>query len=209
MISLGFIGESHVGKTTLLKKLLNEKNPAKHSFDENETYQSTIGLDCGFYNDFIGNDQLQITLFDTAGQEKFHSITRSYFNKLAGIIIVFDVTQRKSYEQVIEKWYSDVMDYVMNPARCILLIGNKIDLINDRQVSYDEAYLFAKNHQIMYLETSAKKTKIQHTINELTFTIYQKIKIAENARKAHQTSDFFVVKIDQEIQSKQEDECCV
>lgn len=96
-------------------------------------------------------------LWDTAGQEKFKSITRSYYRNSVGVIIVYDITNRKTFEHV-QEWLSEAEANVSgpDPSQCVFqLIGHKADLDKDREVLYEEGEYFAKYHKIKFIETSA------------------------------------------------------
>ena len=96
-------------------------------------------------------------LWDTAGQEKFKSITRSYYRNSAGVIVVYDITNRKTFDHVTE-WLAEAEANVSgpDPSQCVFqLIGHKADLDKAREVLYEEGEYFAKYHKIKFIETSA------------------------------------------------------
>ena len=105
-------------------------------------------------------------MWDTAGQEKFKTITSAYYKGAQGIIVVFDVTDRNSFQNV-HKWLAECEQFGnLEPVK--VLVGNKTDMGHQRQVSSDEAKAFAENLGMVYLETSAKSNqnveKIFHSI---------------------------------------------
>lgn len=148
IVSLKYIiiGASGVGKTALMKQLV------EGSFSEEP--QSTIGVE--FDSTLITVDQHQVKLhiWDTAGQERFRSIAKAYFRNAVGVLLVFDITERKSFDD-LSTWLNDV-HALCDPNVVVQLIGNKADMASSRAVTVSEAEAFAKNHQMSYLETSAK-----------------------------------------------------
>lgn len=140
------VGESGVGKTCLLIRFVRDQ------FDDNT--QSTLGVE--FMSKIIQTEKnrIQLQLWDTAGQELFRSVTRGYYRGSAGALILFDLSNRDSFENV-EKWLQDVRDVAREDV-VIVLIGNKSDLANKRQVSKEEAEEFAKKCNMAYFEVSAR-----------------------------------------------------
>ena len=140
------VGDSGVGKTCLLIRFVRD------IFDEE--CQPTLGVE--FLTKIVQTEQhkIQLQLWDTAGQELFRSVTRGYYRGSAGALLVFDLTNRDSFEN-IERWLSDIRS-VARADVVTLLIGNKADLADKRQVSTEEAEAFAQAHSMQYFETSAK-----------------------------------------------------
>ena len=148
LFKLIVIGDSGVGKTALVQRLSEKAFPIE--------YQSTIGLDFASKTIMIQNHTLiKSYIWDTAGQETFSSIIASYYRDIAGAIIVFDVTNRDSFDRCVF-WLSE-LDNKRRSLRdiSVILLGNKIDH-NNRDVSEEEANQFAKDHGLLYMETSAK-----------------------------------------------------
>ena len=140
------IGNSSVGKSCITMRYIHE------SFAEEFT--STIGVEYGSKNITINEKIYKIQIWDTAGQENFRSITRAYYKNSICACIVYDITNRKSFEDV-KLWLEDCKS--QSPRNILLvLIGNKIDLEDKREVSFEEGEKFAKENNMMFLETSAK-----------------------------------------------------
>ena len=169
------IGESGAGKTSLVTRLVRDKF-------KNNTAQ-TIGADFFEYDTSVGNSPVQIVIWDTAGQERFHTIVRSYYRLSLGIIVVFDITSRASFDNV-PRWLRDARQDA-DPQCQVLLVGNKRDLFENRQVSEDEAMKFAEENQIKYIETSAKNDEnVKEAFLMLAEDIYKKMvtgQLQENA----------------------------
>jgi len=146
------IGDSTVGKSSLLKYFTEGKSA--------EISDPTVGVD--FYARVIEVKpglRIKLQLWDTAGQEKFRSITRSYYRNSVGVIVVYDITHRPSFEHVAQ-WLHEAEANVggPQPSECVFqLVGHKADLNEtQRQVFYEEGEYFAKYHKLKFIETSAK-----------------------------------------------------
>ncbi|CAD8144847.1 unnamed protein product [Paramecium octaurelia] len=140
------IGDMAVGKSCLLMQFIDKRFRSKHDV--------TIGVEFGARIIRIQNVALKLSIWDTAGQESFRSITRSYYRSSAAAIIVYDITKRNSFENVV-KWLDDARENG-NKQITFLLVGNKNDLEQERQVSFEEAKQFAQDNEIGFMETSAK-----------------------------------------------------
>ena len=147
LIKISVVGNSNVGKTNIINRFTNNE----FNFDT----QSTIGVD--FANKIINckNKLIKTQIWDTAGQERYMSISSAFFRKTHGIIIVYDITDRKSFEN-IDKWI-ELITKSININECkILLVGNKTDLEYKRLITYIEGREKAEKYGIdLFLETSA------------------------------------------------------
>ncbi len=119
-------------------------------------HEITIGVEFGARNISIRGDErvYRVQIWDTAGQETFKSITRSYYKNSACAFVVYDVTKRESFNN-ISSWLADCRSHAPKTT-VLVLIGNKIDLINDREVSTEEGEAFASKNNMMFFECSAK-----------------------------------------------------
>jgi small GTP-binding protein len=140
------IGNSNVGKTAILRRLVED------TFTE--TSQPTVGVEYDQKMLQVGDQLLRLQIWDTAGQERFKAISRAYYRNAAGVILVFDLSDQKSFDD-LNDWLNDVQA-LCPPNVLIQLIGNKSDLTSKRCVPASEAEGFAGRHQIGYMETSAK-----------------------------------------------------
>lgn len=140
------VGNSGVGKTALLFQYIDKRFSSLHDM--------TIGVDFGTKIIERNNRTIKLQIWDTAGQENFRSITRAFYRGAIGALLVFDVTNSQSFEQ-LSSWLDDVQKYSMNYIN-IVLIGNKCDLPDYREISKDQAENFAKKHNLTYFEVSAK-----------------------------------------------------
>ena len=148
IFKLILIGSSGVGKTSILQRYIQKIF--------NDDYTCTIGVDFFMKSMKIDDKLIKLQLWDTAGTEKFKSITTGYYRGANAAFIVFDLTSRKSFESVSE-WIENYYKY-SNPdyERHVILIGNKSDLKNERIITEDEIDDFVKLNKIKYFETSAK-----------------------------------------------------
>jgi Ras-related protein Rab-8A len=145
-VKLLMIGDSGVGKTCLLLRYAND------SFTP--TFITTIGIDFKIKNIDVDGKKIKLQIWDTAGQERFRTITTSYFRGAQGIILVYDVTDRRSFES-IRNWISQIQQHAdMHVNK--LLVGNKCDMLDEKVVSTEEGQKLAKEFGITFWECSAK-----------------------------------------------------
>eukprot|EP00019_Armaparvus_languidus_P003195 CAMPEP_0168593548 /NCGR_PEP_ID=MMETSP0420-20121227/8377_1 /TAXON_ID=498008 /ORGANISM="Pessonella sp." /LENGTH=207 /DNA_ID=CAMNT_0008629715 /DNA_START=110 /DNA_END=731 /DNA_ORIENTATION=- len=140
------IGDMGVGKSCLL-----------HQFTESKFISDsphTIGVEFGTRIVDVQSKKIKLQIWDTAGQERFRAVTRSYYRGAAGALLVYDTTRRATFNHVTS-WLTDARN-LTNPNTVIVLIGNKIDMEEHRDVSYEEAAAFAKENDLIFIETSAK-----------------------------------------------------
>ena len=162
------VGDQNTGKSCILNRFAN------NTFQEN--YQATIGLDFQTKNVTIHNQDIRLTLYDTAGQEKFRSLIPMYIREAQIILLVYDITNKESFDS-IPKWFSDILN-VKNDEAVFVLIGNKIDLTNSRKISYNEGKRLANEKNIIFEELSAKNgTNFNDLFNNRIFeAVYKKFK---------------------------------
>ena len=124
--------------------------PAPHSLPP----VAAIGVEFGARMIKIEERAIKLQIWDTAGQESFRSITRSYYRGAAGALLVYDITRRETFNH-LSRWLEEARQNG-NPDMVIMLIGNKSDMEARRQVSFAEGEKFAADHGLIFLETSAK-----------------------------------------------------
>ena len=140
------IGDSAVGKSNILTQYVYEKF--------SEEFQSTLGVEFAAKNAVIDNKIYRIQIWDTAGAESFRSITRAYYKNTVCAFIVYDITKRETFENV-QVWLDDIKNQCPQTV-LLVLVGNKLDLENERQISYEEGESFAQKNNMYFFETSAK-----------------------------------------------------
>lgn len=170
------IGSSGVGKTSLLARLIDGTFSPEN--------QSTIGVEYLSTVIEVDNNPIKLQIWDTAGQEKFRSIAKSYFRHAVGVIMVYDITDRKSFDD-LAFWLNDVHT-LCDPNAAVTLIGNKLDMASSRAVTTSEATSFANTHQLLYLETSARGgDNVQEAFLRATKSVFER---AENGQIVSKTS---------------------
>lgn len=143
------IGDAGVGKTCIVQRFKSGTFVERHG--------STIGVDFTMKTVRVDNKKIKLQVWDTAGQERFRTITQSYYRSANGVVIVYDITNRDSFKNVV-RWTEDVKRYA-SPHVLKLLVGNKKDLEQEkiREVSLEEARSCAAHYNMIdALETSAK-----------------------------------------------------
>jgi len=151
------VGNSGVGKSSLLLQYTENK----FIFD----HEMTIGVEFGSRTIDINGKKIKLQIWDTAGQETFRSITRSYYRESSSVLLVYDVTNSTSFVS-LGKWLNDINGIANNPH--IILIGNKADLTYRRQVSFEEGKKFADDNGMLFIETCANKID---SVNDAFMTI--------------------------------------
>ena len=147
LFKLLLIGDSGVGKTCILFRFSDD------AF--NTTFISTIGIDFKLKTIELKGKRIKLQIWDTAGQERFHTITTSYYRGALGIMLVYDITDAKSYNN-ISKWLRAIQEHA-NPNVEKIILGNKCDMDEDRVISKEKGESLAKESGMQYIETSAKK----------------------------------------------------
>ena len=141
-----FLGDQGTGKSSILNRFVDDK------FDPN--YQATIGLDFQSKNVKIDNQDIHLLLYDTAGQEKFRSLIPMYTRDANIIILVYDITRKDSFTHIPD-WVKDLTNVKLDEV-IFGLVGNKIDLEDQRQVTKEEGEKYAQDNNIIFQEVSAK-----------------------------------------------------
>ena len=157
------IGDSGVGKSCILLQF------AQNEFDHNK--ENTVGVEFGNKVVSVSGTKVKLQIWDTAGQEQFKSITRSYYRAVSGALLVYDVTDAETFSNV-KNWLEEARVNA-NPELVIMLCGNKIDKY-DRQVSTEEGRKLAEENNIMFIECSAKE---RINIDEIFLNIAMLIKM--------------------------------
>ena len=143
---LVFLGDQSVGKTSIITRFMYD------TFDSN--YQATIGIDFLSKTLYLDDRTVRLQLWDTAGQERFRALIPGYIRDSSIAMIVYDITSKKTFQNA-SKWLEDVRS-VRGSDVIIVLVGNKTDLSDRRQVSTEDGELLARSQGLMFMETSAK-----------------------------------------------------
>ncbi|CAD7688831.1 unnamed protein product [Nyctereutes procyonoides] len=145
LFRLLLIGDSGVGKTCLLCRFTDNEFHSSHI--------STIGVDFKMKTIEVDGIKVRIQIWDTAGQERYQTITKQYYRRAQGIFLVYDISSERSYQHIM-KWVSDVDEYAPEGVQKIL-IGNKADEEQKRQVGREQGQQLAKEYGMDFYETSA------------------------------------------------------
>ena len=191
-----FLGESGVGKTSIFKRYLYNK------FDE--AMGSTIGVELDTKIINYKNKEYSITLFDTTGQERFKSITQSYYHMGEGYFVVFDLTNKNSLT-AIDEWIGSIQEYTKNPK--IIILGNKDDL---KKIRIQEEFInnqLEKYKNITYIK---KKKKKNHNIKEAIEKMIDLLENKNNNEKAHEENNVKISLSKKSFQAKKQknEKCC-
>ena len=159
------LGDSTVGKTCFLLRFMED------SFID--LHMATIGLDYKLKTMILEEQKIvKVQIWDTAGQDKFRAITRNYYKGASGIILIFDVTNIKSFEN-IKKWINEIKEEISENVS-IVLIGNKIDNVKERKITKEQGEKIANESGTKFFETSAKTGEgINESVFYLVKIIYE------------------------------------
>ena len=170
-IKIIVVGDSGVGKTNLINRFASDK------FDTNS--KATIGVEFVYKTLKINKEVIKVEVWDTAGQERYRAITSSYYKGAKGAIIVYDITNEDSFNNV-ESWMNEVTKKGRTDMQ-FLLVGNKKDLVNDRIVTEQKGIDKAKELNMNLFEASAlEKTNVNEAFNYLMKEIYLNIRREKN-----------------------------
>ncbi|XP_054830087.1 ras-related protein Rab-39A [Eublepharis macularius] len=168
------LGDSTVGKSCLLHRFTEGRFPGPRNSDP------TVGVD--FFSRLVEIEpgkRIKLQLWDTAGQERFRSITRSYYRNSVGGLLVFDITNRSSFDHMSD-WLDEAKMHADPFQLVFVLVGHKCDLETQRQVPREEAEELASACGMKYIETSAKDaTNVEESFTVLTTDIYELVKKGE------------------------------
>ena len=141
------LGNSDVGKSSLILRYVDQV--------WSDTFVPTIGVDFKVKTLELQNKQIKMQIWDTAGQERFRNVISSYFRGAHGILLIYDVTNRDSFKN-LESW---LIEIEKNASENVLkiLIGNKNDLVDDKEIKTEEGQAFANRNGMQFIETSAKE----------------------------------------------------
>jgi small GTP-binding protein len=175
------VGDSGVGKTNLIRRFIQD------DFQSNS--KATVGVEF-FSKSFKMNDNVfKIEIWDTAGQERYKSITAAYYKGAKGGLVVYDVTSKTSFDNV-DNWVSEIKEKASTDMKT-MMIGNKIDLKDERAVSTEEALEKAKLLELPLMEASAlDSTNVKQAFYDLLKEMYKEVKktidVVEQAEKQNE-----------------------
>ena len=174
------IGESGVGKTSIISQFVNQTFQEDVETSSSSTYNSKTVI-------YDENQVLKLEIWDTAGQEKYRSLASMFYKESSAAILVYDITRKESFEQLQEYWVGQVKEN--GPTNVILaLCGNKSDLINEEQVDEGEARNYAKEINALFYPTSAKN---DYGITDLFIQIVKIYTNSDNVRLKTDKDEIF------------------
>ena len=196
------IGDSSVGKTSIITRYTNG------TFKEE--YLGTVGLDYYTKEEIIDNKTIRVKLWDTAGQERFRSLTQNYFRNAEGVLLTFDLTSNESFDS-LKEWINSIKKNMesQNIYIPLVIIGNKLDMEELREIKKEDAEKFANENNYKYFETSAKTGEgIDNSIRELIILVLKNKGQIDDQKEARANS----MQIKEEKKSKDNNEnkkkCC-
>ena len=147
IIKILTLGDTEVGKTSIVLRFSDDK------FDDNQF--ATIGIDFKTKYMKMGDSSVKVLIWDTAGQEKFQNIAKQYYKGANGVLLIYDISNKKSFERV-DFWLKELKENNKINELFICLVGNKIDLEDKRVISTEEGEKYAQDNNINFFEVSAK-----------------------------------------------------
>ena len=199
MVKVVLVGDSGVGKTNIMSKYL------KNQFREDS--KATVGVEFGSKQFSVEGHQIKAQIWDTAGQERYKAITSAYYKGAKGAFIVYDITRKNTFETV-NKWVSDITA-AADKKITLILIGNKNDLEDQRQVTKEVGEEKAKELGLAFMETSACSGEnldkaFQMMINEI-YKKYQEDVVGETQESTVQQGKDITL---DKTKGKQKKKCC-
>ena len=191
------IGDSTVGKTSILSRFANG------TFNSN--YLATVGLDNFTKDETIDDKNVHIKIWDTAGQERYKALTKGFFRNAEGIMIVYDVTNQESFEN-LKNWIQSIKDNMGNDFLeriPVVIIGNKIDS-DEREIKTEDAESFCKQQNYPYFETSSKTG--ENIDNTIRFLVKKVIDVNSDNKEGNNGNGN--IKINSEEHNKKEKSGC-
>ena len=174
-IKIMIIGETKVGKTSLISRY------CKGEFSD-DSYLSTIGIDFQIKNLKLNSKKIRVQIWDTAGQERFRNIAKNFFQSSDGFVIVYDISDSESFNK-LDYWIEEIRANSQEISKMII-VGNKCDLNQERQVKKEEGKEYSKKNQIKFFEVSAKEgTNINESFEFLIKDILKSYSPTENFKK--------------------------
>ncbi|XP_053453656.1 ras-related protein Rab-17 isoform X1 [Nycticebus coucang] len=154
VFKLVLLGSGSVGKSSLALRYVK---------DDFRSILPTVG--CAFFTKVVelGVSSLKLEIWDTAGQEKYHSVCHLYFRGANAALLVYDVTRKDSFHKA-QQWLQDLEKEFPPGEVVVMLVGNKTDLSEEREVTFEEGQEFAESKRLLFMETSAK---LNHQVSEV------------------------------------------
>ncbi|OMJ79838.1 hypothetical protein SteCoe_20034 [Stentor coeruleus] len=199
LFKLLLIGDSGVGKSSLLLRF------ADNTYTE--SFIATIGVDFKIKTIDVESKVIKLQIWDTAGQEKFRTITSSYYRGAHGVIVVYDVTNRETFNNV-KNWMGEISRYASENVNR-LLIGNKCDCDTKRAVSTEEGKEFADSLGIPFMETSAKtSSNVEQSFFRMASEIKSRVAVMTTPKSTTQNQKGHQLNSGKVVTGKKNNGCC-
>mmetsp|Transcript_23958 Transcript_23958/g.42661 ORF Transcript_23958/g.42661 Transcript_23958/m.42661 type:complete len:205 (-) Transcript_23958:329-943(-) len=191
-LKLLMLGDTGVGKTCMLQTYVYD------TFSP--TFITTIGIDFKIKHQEIDGTKLKLQIWDTAGQERFRTITVSYFKGAHGIVLMYDVTDRETFDS-ISHWLAQIKEHADAQVN-VVLVGNKCDIADKRQVATEEGQQLADEYKLKFFETSAKaNTRVDETFTAIASETRERLMKQESEGTSG-------IKLNMAPEKKERKKCC-
>lgn len=196
ILKLVIIGDSGVGKSNYLYRFVEGEFCPIH--------EATVGFDYKSKVSYLpkAKKKVKFQIWDTAGQEKYMSINKNLFQRVQGIILMYDISDQKSFDN-LEKWMKVVKQLASGIP--LLLIGNKIDLVDERKVSKEKGESFAEQENIIFFESSGKSGE---NVDESFLCLGEEIMRLNKNEDKQNTGNEYIISKDTTYNNKKKKRCC-
>ena len=195
VIPMMLLGDGQVGKTSLISRLTGNK------FDDSP--MTTIGKETYLYDTILHDINIKIKIFDTAGQERFKSMSANVIKNVEGLILTYSIASKESFNN-LDNWLNQLNNVSDISKTPIILVGNKSDLKDLREVDYEEGEDYAKEHDFHFFETSAKTGEnVKEAFDYIFELLYKKLEEEITGKKGY-VKQVLVIKKNKEKKQK----CC-
>jgi len=165
MYTLAVVGDAACGKSSLLLRYTTGKF---------EDIVNTNGIDTRTKDVDVEGSRVQVSIRDTGGQERYRTMTTTHYRNVQGVILVFDLTDKQTYESIVTGWLKEAENYA-NSETVKILVGNKSDLVEKRAISTEECQEFAEGQSMEYFECSAKTgANVEEAIQSIVTELYKR-----------------------------------
>ena len=193
------VGDSGVGKTNLIKRFVSNEFKSDS--------KATVGVEFLSKNFIINGEIFKIEIWDTAGQERYKSITTAYYKGAKGAMIVYDVTNQTSFDNV-DKWYNEIKEKASKNIN-LIVIGNKNDLIDKKIINSESSIEKAKSFGIAIMETSAlDASNVKEAFYLILKEMYKSVKSMINNTEKKDNVEGSGVQLNTDEKNKKKKKCC-
>lgn len=200
-LKLILLGDSGVGKSSIIHSFVGNN----FNVDQNPT----LGASFMVKTMHLGESNIIFNIWDTAGQERYQSLARLYYRNVAVAILVYDITQQKSFE-VLKKWNSELKEY--GPKNIVVIIvANKEDLVEEEEVDSEEANRYAESIGAIFIKTSAKNNYgIEKIFRDAAMKVLPELRssLCETDDSGSTTSDGFKIRKNTKSFKQKLNKCC-